>query len=388
MQLSVDEVKRAVESMLWNGGGNLLWGFCYQQQVTEGVMEDRRAGYAVRLLRPPTELTVVATGLYCILDPDYKPILIGEQDPWPGYKLRNEVKGVEPGAWREAIRNLPPEESLIKSLYSDLLERMDGIYKDKSHNEAIHVLPWVQSPVDTLSALYTPWRFLEELTFNEASVLKDLDFVTDFTIQFIKLLQKSFPHLTPYCLEKEVWMPDGISLWEDQMDIFSRFLPEGYYESFSMPFTRRIALEFGGVALHTCGEVTDRVLEPLGRYEELIAFQYDAAQTPTRRVLDALGDRKLALIPRYSFAGIDKELRPNTQIQYPLEYVRSMADDWHRQPRMASMFLVVPQTIDSLLDPGYVSAHGSPHGGVNPVIQNREDLDKIFETLKSLDLLP
>lgn len=388
MQLSIEEAKSKVETLLWNGEGNLLWGFCYQQQMSGSVTENYRAGYAINSVKVPTELTLIATGLYRVLDADYKPILIGEQDPWPGYKVGNETHGVDPGIWRKVAKKTPINGDLLRRLYFDFLEKAEEIYGSGPDGEVVYVLPWFQSPVDTLSALYTPWRFLQEVTFNETEVMEDLEFVTDFTIEFIKFLRKTFPHIAPYCLESEVWMPYGVSLWEDQMDLFSRFFPKGYYEKFAMPFTQRIADEFGGIALHTCGEVTHHVLDPLRCYENLIAFQYDAAQTPARRVLDALGDKRIAFIPRYSFAGMDKDPRSSIQIEHPMDYVRATVHNWYSRPRNASMFLVIPQAIDSLLIPReHESMHGHLDGNVKVTIHNEADLETIFKTLDALGLM-
>ena len=247
----------------------------------------------------------------------------------------------------------------------------------------LHVLPWFQSPIDTLSALYTPWRFLHEITLNPNEVIKDLEFVTNFTIEFIRLLQKTFPDKTSYCFENEVWMPHGVSLFEDGIDVFSRLLPKDYYEKFALPFNQNIADEFGGLGLHTCGEVTHHVLEALSRFENLIAFQYDAAQTSTARVLDLLGGKKIALVPRYSFAGIDKQLRSHTKIEHPMDYVKAIVDNWHHQSWHASMFLVVPMTINSLLSQNEPK---SQHDDVRVVIHNTTDLETVFKTLDNLGL--
>lgn len=382
--LPLDVVKTCVEEHLWQGTGNLLWSFCYQEA---GKDAPERVGYAVRSAKPGTELTLVASGLYRLIDPEYQPILLDGQDPWPGYRSQNKLHGVDIDAWRRVVRANSICSEWFERLYADFLVGAAQVYKGIADGETVPVLPWIQSPVDTLSALYTPWHFLGALTDEPARVEQELEFVAEFTIAFIQFLQDWFPLASSYGFETELWMPQGVALFEDQIDIFSRFLPKGYYERFVLPPNQRIADVFGGVGLHSCGEMTDHVLEPLERFDGLIALQYDAAQTPNRRVLDALGHRHVMLVPRYSFAGIDKENRAETHAATPVGYLQTVLDEWFASPNTASMFLTVPQVVNSLLSP-HPNCHVHPHDphGVEVVDWQSDDLDAILAVLEDVEL--
>lgn len=111
----------------------------------------------------------------------------------------------------------------------------------------------VQGPMSVASMIMGMQNFLEALYTHPKQVHDLLDIVTDTIADFyFQMFEAAGNDFIPTHVVPSAWMPQdkGVALSDDLMPVIS---PEHYVE-YALPQHEKIASEFGGIMLHSCGD--------------------------------------------------------------------------------------------------------------------------------------
>jgi hypothetical protein len=148
----------------------------------------------------------------------------------------------------------------------------------------------VQGPVDNAALILGHTNFLEALLVRPAEVRLLLEMVTDLMAAFIRaqrdLVLSLGAEFVPSSFQP--WMPDGggVSVANDAGLMLS---PE-LHDEFAVPYLNRLADEFGGVYIHSCGNWT-HLFPSLEKVHGLRGLEFGASETPFGPVAARFGGR-------------------------------------------------------------------------------------------------
>lgn len=107
----------------------------------------------------------------------------------------------------------------------------------------------IQSPFDIAALIWQKEAFFMALLETPRAVHRLLQKVTNTLVQFINEFKRRYPEV---CLvhHPNLWMPAdwGICLSEDDIGSIS----VGCFEEFCLPYLQQLAMEFGGIGMHSC----------------------------------------------------------------------------------------------------------------------------------------
>ena len=205
------------------------------------------------------------------------------------------------GATNEWFPNRPPfpyplitRGAQIDSLKPDLsrgelfrvaLEQMR--YFAREVGESIPVgAPDLQSPIDQASMLMDYTNLIYLMMDEPSRAHRLLRMVTDVLVESLHAIKREMVTDWPLsCFGW--WMPRGVFLSDDLMAVLSPDL----YAEYARPYNEIVGREFGGVALHSCGNIRHN-LENVAATEGIIALNtHETLETATA----ALGDRVVVI---------------------------------------------------------------------------------------------
>jgi hypothetical protein len=152
----------------------------------------------------------------------------------------------------------------------------------------------IASPLTTASYIWGYSDFLTALVEERAAVHHLLELVTRATIDFVRAQMAVIREL--WCLSHEDWyMPTemGIRVSDDVLAVIS---PRAYRE-FGVRYNNLLAREFGGIVIHSCGNIAFQIPTILEN-EGLRAIDLTLPHNDARAVRDAAAGR-VALTMRY-----------------------------------------------------------------------------------------
>lgn len=126
--------------------------------------------------------------------------------------------------------------------------------------------PDIQSPVDFASMLIDYTNLIYMMVDYPQKVHQLMRMITETLISSLHLMKKEMVADWPIT-QFSWWMPKGVFLSDDLMAVLS---PELYAE-FGVPYNEIIAEEFGGIALHSCGNIKHN-LENVAKTKGIIAL--------------------------------------------------------------------------------------------------------------------
>jgi hypothetical protein len=154
-------------------------------------------------------------------------------------------------------------------------------------------MPDMQGPLDQAGNMLGVERLMTEMYDHPAAVHHLLDHMTQDFITYMHLLEEaSEGTLVPIHCMPTVWLPPGkgMALSEDLLAVISR----RFYPEFARPYNERVAEEFGGVVIHSCG-AWGHNLAALSRTRGLLGVNFGASETSLPAVAEALGNRAVIL---------------------------------------------------------------------------------------------
>ncbi len=148
----------------------------------------------------------------------------------------------------------------------------------------------IQGPLDSAALIVGHTEFLSLLSMNPAAAHHLLRLVTEFAIELVKaqreIVRESGVEFVPSMFQP--WMPDGfgVSVANDE----SVMISAGMHDEFSVPYLNILSEEFGGVAIHSCGDWTHQFTS-LEKVRHLRGLEFGASEAPYERVLEYFGGR-------------------------------------------------------------------------------------------------
>jgi len=205
-------------------------------------------------------------------------------------------------------------------------------FRTATHGEFPIRMTDLQSPLDTASLIWRYEDFLVAMITHPREVHHLLNLVTELIIRFVKkqreVSQDFIPVHYPF-----VWLPDGkgIAVSEDIMAL----IPEYLYREFAVPYNNRLAEEFGGLIIHSCGNIT-HCFPALKDQKNLWGINFGATETPFPGAVEALSG-KTVLIPHL---GLNKDIHYDDVNSY----LKAVLDT--RKGNSGLLILVSPYMVD------------------------------------------
>lgn len=285
--IEVGESQHANREFLDDIAADLAWQETHCRELAEV------GDYFIPNLKPNVGIGIVAASFGCewradaVADPWIQPI-ITEENPGTVYDL-----------------DMPdPATSGMNAL---ALARIDYI---QSHSQLPLRLINVPSPLVTASLIWEYSSFITATMLYPKEVHALLDMVTEATIQSVSLQLRRIKRL--FSLSHEPWyLPCdlGIRISDDTAAVMS---PRTYRE-FGVPYNARISEAFGGIVVHSCGDIT-HVLPEILETPGLRGIDLVAPQNDWGRIRETAGG-KTALCLRY-YTWDFPDARPGDQLAY------------------------------------------------------------------------
>ena len=153
----------------------------------------------------------------------------------------------------------------------------------------------LQGPLDTAYLIWDSCDFMVAMKRHPEAVHHLLGLVTDLIIRFVHELRSRVDWFVPAHFPP-VYLPDGQGITVSE-DVLAMLSPE-MYERFSLPYVNRLSEEFGGVVIHSCGNIQHQ-FDVLGRVHNLRGLNFGITETSFEAAWRRFGG-KTVLIPHYS----------------------------------------------------------------------------------------
>ena len=179
-----------------------------------------------------------AFGAHYIWDEDYCPQVR------PIFSRTEEIEHIE----KPAIENSEPMR--------EVLERI-AWYRDVTNDQLPICLTDTQSPHDTASLLMETNTFFAECSCDHEKYERFLHAITDLIIEFSEKQMEAIGPRLSLPGHQMLCHPrfKGISVSDDNLVMLS----PRTYKATSLPYLQKIADHFGGIAVHSCGNVTHNI---------------------------------------------------------------------------------------------------------------------------------
>jgi hypothetical protein len=148
----------------------------------------------------------------------------------------------------------------------------------------------VQGPLDAAALIAGHTEFLSLIMTDPHTAHHLLRAVTDFVITLVKaqrqIVTASGVEFVPSMFQP--WMPDGtgVSIANDECVMMSAEM----HDTFSVPYMNMLSEEFGGIAMHSCGDWTHQ-FSSLDKVRNLRGLEFGASEASYERVLQRFGGR-------------------------------------------------------------------------------------------------
>lgn len=200
---------------------------------------------------------------------------------------------IKPGDPAEKVYDIAPPD--IRDGYlGDILDFAE--YFDKKANYKYPIaMTDLQGPLDTAYLIWNACDFMIAMYEHPAEVHRLMRLVTDLIIKFVKEYRSKVREMVPAHFPM-VYLPDGqgITLSEDALAVLSPHC----WEEFSLPYINELSEEFGGVLIHSCGNIGHQ-LEALKKVHKLRGINFGVSETRFEAVWEAFGG-KTVVIPHCS----------------------------------------------------------------------------------------
>jgi hypothetical protein len=153
----------------------------------------------------------------------------------------------------------------------------------------------LQGPLDTAYLVWDSCDFMVAMYEHPKEAHHLLRLVTDLIIKFTKELRSKVGEFVPAHFPP-VYLPDGlgITVSEDCLAVLSAKC----WEEFSLPYLNEVSEEFGGVVIHSCGNIAHQ-LGNLKKVHQLRGINFGVSETKFEVVWEALHGQTV-IIPHCS----------------------------------------------------------------------------------------
>jgi hypothetical protein len=229
--ITVGPFHGAVQQYYESDAAELKWNEDHHKQ-REGVYD-----YAFPHIKPNIGIGIVAAAFGC------ESRVNNEADPWITALIKEENA--------EDVYDLKVPDPLNNPAYQRAWDRLDWM---QAHSDLPLRVLNVPSPLVTASLIWEYTGFIEALVVFPDEVHALMDKITEATILYVKEQFKRIKNL--YGVSHEMWAVPrecGIRVSDDTAAILSPDL----YREFGVKYNGRIAEAFGGIVIHSCGDVSN-----------------------------------------------------------------------------------------------------------------------------------
>jgi hypothetical protein len=227
--VEVGPVHLATKDFFDNPDAEIKWNYDFHKQ-REGLCD-----YAFPNIKPNTGINIIAEAFGCECRVN------GEADPWVRCRISEENA--------RDVHTLAVPDPVNNPAFKRAWDRLDYL---QSHSDPPLRLCNVPSPLVTASLIWDYTGFIEALLVCPDEVHVLMQKVTRATILYIKEQLGRIKNI--YSVGHELWgLPRemGVRVSDDTAALLS---PELYRE-FGVQYNAMIAREFGGIVVHSCGDV-------------------------------------------------------------------------------------------------------------------------------------
>lgn len=200
---------------------------------------------------------------------------------------------IKPGDPAEKVYDIKPPD-IRDGLLGDILEFAEYFDSKANHKYPIAMTD-LQGPMDTAYLVWNSCDFMEAMYDHPAEVHRLMRLVTDLIIRFVKEFRRKVREMVPAHFPP-VYLPDGmgITVSEDALAVLSRPL----WEEFALPYLNEMSEEFGGVVIHSCGDI-EHQLPAIQKVHKLRGINFGVSETRFEAVWEAFAG-KTVIIPHCS----------------------------------------------------------------------------------------
>ena len=232
--------------------------------------------YGFPNIKPNQGINIIAGAFGCKCKPN------DEADPWVDCLIREENA--------DDVYKLKVPDPVNNPYFEQAWKHVEALQaKSKIPLRVVNV----PSPLVTASLIWEYTSFIEALLIFPDEVHALMDKITEATIGYIKEMFKRITNL--YGVSHEFWYvpkETGVRVSDDTAALLSPKL----YREFGVKYNSMIAKEFGGIVVHSCGDVSN-VAEPMMEIPGLRGLDFTIPQVQNwEKVRDAVsGKTVLAL---------------------------------------------------------------------------------------------
>ena len=277
----------------------LEWNIDYHKQ--RGTFYD----FAFPNIKPNLGIGVIAEAFGCKGTPNE------EADPWIAPRINEEN--------REEIKALEVPDVLTNPIYKRAYERIDFM---QSNSDLPLRLVNVPSPLVTASLIWEYTSFITATMIYPEDVHLLMEKITEATIGFVKEQLKRINNL--YTMGHEMWhIPRdvGIRISDDTAALMSPNL----YREFGVKYNSMISRAFGGIVVHSCGDVQN-VVKAMTEIEEIRGLDFTIPQNPNWEVIRDSAAGRIPLCLRHFYWDHGTDSRTDL-----LEYTGKVIDFFGRR---------------------------------------------------------
>jgi hypothetical protein len=172
---------------------------------------------------------------------------------WTGYDAPQTLPIYQNADELRDVRKPDPADSEIMNMVLETIR----YFRRETHDLLPICLTDTQSPNDTASLILRSDEFFLVSSYEPERLERFMNAVTDLMIEFSELQMKAIgPHLTHpgHNMLSHVSWP-GISISDDNMS----FLSPKAYRVATLPYNSRLARHFGGLGVHSCGQIAHNI---------------------------------------------------------------------------------------------------------------------------------
>ena len=234
--------------------------------------------YGMPNIKPNLGIGIIAAAFGCAETPN------DEADPWVKALIKEENL--------DDVHSLKLPDPATNPVYQRAWKRVE--FMQKASPLPLRVIN-VPSPLVTASLIWDYTSFLEALIAFPDEVHVLMDKITKATIAYVQEQFRRIDNL--HSVSHEMWYVPreaGVRVSDDTAALLSPNL----YREFGVKYNSEISRAFGGIVVHSCGDVQN-VVAPMMEIEGLAGLDFTIPQTPNWGVIKDAAAGKTALYLRH-----------------------------------------------------------------------------------------
>ena len=270
--IEIGGIHMATTTYFSDHAAEVAWNEEFHKQ-REGVYD-----YGMPNIKPNQGINIVASAFGC----EYT--VNDEADPWVKPLIRDDNV--------QDVHDLEIPDPKTNPVFRLAWERLDYL---QSHSDLPLRLVNVPSPLVTASLIWDYTSFITATMLHPREVHVLLEKVTGATIGYLKEQLARIHNL--HGMSHEMWhIPRevGVRISDDTASVLSPSL----YREFGVKYNSMISRAFGGIVVHSCGEVKN-VVEPMMEIEDLRGLDFTIPQADWEAIRKAAAGKTVLCLRHY-----------------------------------------------------------------------------------------